>query len=207
SLASLSNDVHQQLPNSNVMSKIDQTIDIRNAVGYHRGSTAASLSQALVSAPAPGQSVSNASILQAHQELLQASPSKTESQAPPKKKRKPRATSFEFPFRVHEMLQGIQGNVAFEAAIQWLPDGNGFKVTNIQVFSNQVLPAFFGTLKYKSFLRQLNIYGFERRHGAYIHPYFVRGQPHICWQMRRQKVKGTGIKPLREEDLVKKASR
>jgi hypothetical protein len=104
------------------------------------------------------------------------------------------------------MMSGIHGNAVFESAIQWLPDGNGFKIANIQVFTTQVLPVYFGTLKYKSFLRQLNIYGFERLHGAYIHPYFVRGHPDLCWNMKRQKVKGTGCKPLREEDLVKKAS-
>jgi hypothetical protein len=53
---------------------------------------------------------------------------------------------------------------------------------------------------YKSFLRQLNIYGFERvvtkrndptgtPNGAYGHPLFVRGKPDLCFLMDRPKAR------------------
>ena len=89
SLTSLNNDVHQPLPNSNGLSKIDQTIHITNVDYQHH-----LLPQAPVSAPAPGQAVSSASILQAHHQLLQAavSTTKTQEESPPKKKRKPRVS-------------------------------------------------------------------------------------------------------------------
>ena len=96
SLASIGNGAHQPLPNTSALSKIDQTIDIVRNVDYRAAVSASSslLPQAPVSAPAPGQAISSASILQAHRQLVQAaSPAKTEEQSsPPKKKRKPRVS-------------------------------------------------------------------------------------------------------------------
>ena len=50
-----------------------------------------------------------------------------------------------------------------------------------------------------SFTRQLNLWGFKRitkgrDAGAYYHQLFLRGRPRLCMRMRRQKIKGTGIK-------------
>ena len=90
-----------------------------------------------------------------------------------------------------------------EPTIAWLPDGSGFKINDRKLFAKHTLPKYFDTLKYKSFIRQINIYGFVRKtkdvakndahYGAYVHPCFVRGQPDLCWQMTRCRIKGTGI--------------
>jgi hypothetical protein len=94
------------------------------------------------------------------------------------------------------MLNDIQDKTEHMDSMQWLPDGLGFVIINVKKFSTKTLPLYFETCKYKSFIRQLNIYNFERRAGAYRHPCFLRGQPTLCWHMRRQKIKGTGKKPL-----------
>jgi hypothetical protein len=85
-------------------------------------------------------------------------------------------------------------------AVTWLPDGRGFLILDSHQFGTATLPRYFHTIQYKSFVRQLNIYGFHRvtakgspDYGAYTHPLFVRGRPDLCLAMKRQKVKGTGV--------------
>jgi len=59
---------------------------------------------------------------------------------------------------------------------------------------------FFNHTQYKSFQRQLNIYGFSRiktggrATGAYKHPCFVRGNPDACRYMVRIKIKNKGLR-------------
>ena len=68
SLASIGNGAHQPLPNTSALSKIDQTIDIRNMDYHGRGSTSVSLPQASASVTAPGRMISSTAVLQAHQD-------------------------------------------------------------------------------------------------------------------------------------------
>jgi hypothetical protein len=99
--------------------------------------------------------------------------------------------------------------VEHQESISWFPDGKGFIILDTKRFASKTLPLYFENIQYKSFTRQLNIYGFERmrdvihdfRQGAYSHPLFVRGQPDMSWQMQRQKVKGTGFTHKRLMDL------
>lgn len=93
------------------------------------------------------------------------------------------------------------GRSPLSSGIAWLEDGSGFKIINPKLFAQDTLPEYFDTLKYKSFVRQINIYSFRRQtevsksdpaFGAYFHPNFKRGEPDLCWQMKRQKVKGNG---------------
>jgi hypothetical protein len=102
-----------------------------------------------------------------------------------------------FPNKMHEMLDAadVQG---FDSIVSWLPDeDSAFKVHDTEKFVNQIMHRFFKQTKYKSFQRQINIWGFERilngpaaRKGAYKHVCFVRGQPSLCKGMKRQKLKG-----------------
>lgn len=66
-----------------------------------------------------------------------------------------------FPWRLHQMLEEIevQGNAA---VVSWLPDGQHFQVHNPQLFVENVIPKFFKQKSYKSFQRQLHLYGFQR---------------------------------------------
>ena len=53
------------------------------------------------------------------------------------------------------------------------------------------MPKFFKQTKLTSFQRQLNLYGFKRiskgpDNGGYYHPMFLRGQPHLVDQIKRQ---------------------
>jgi hypothetical protein len=106
---------------------------------------------------------------------------------------------FTFPFKIHAMLEDVQkeGN---DSIVSWLPDGNSFRIHKPKEFAEYVIPRYFNQTKYRSFQRQLHIYGFERIRDEnsqgvrayYYHKLFVRGKSGLCRQMTRQTVKGTG---------------
>lgn len=98
-----------------------------------------------------------------------------------------------FPIRLYDMLEVAEENHWAEI-VSWLPDGNGFCVRDRDRFVEEVLPNFFGHTKWKSFLRQINLYHFQRlRRGVgqtsaeviYMHPSFVRGRRDQCFSIRR----------------------
>lgn len=83
--------------------------------------------------------------------------------------------------------------------IDWMPHGRSFIVKKPKLFTTNVLPRFFKQTKFLSFTRQLNLWGFKRitrgvDAGAYYHELFLRGRPYLAMRMRRQKIKGTGMK-------------
>jgi hypothetical protein len=83
--------------------------------------------------------------------------------------------------------------------VSWSNHGRAFVVHRPRAFASEVMPGYFRQSKLTSFQRQLNLYGFRRitqgrDSGAYYHELFLRGRPHLCAMMQRQKVKGTGHK-------------
>jgi hypothetical protein len=104
-----------------------------------------------------------------------------------------------FPWRLHDML-GEAERKGFENAVSWQPCGRAFRVHDTKVFAEFIMPRYFNQTQYKSFQRQLNIYGFRRvttdagssSKGGYTHDLFIRGKPDICRFMVRTKVKTKG---------------
>jgi hypothetical protein len=101
-----------------------------------------------------------------------------------------------FPWKIHEMLDAAEKQ-GFTSIVSWLPGNNAFKVHNSTVFVEHAMPQYFKQTKYKSFQRQLNIWGFMRvlegpDKGGYTHSCFVRDNSSLCRNMKRQKIKGTG---------------
>jgi len=98
-----------------------------------------------------------------------------------------------FPWKLHEMLE-LAGQEGYDNIVSWLPDGRSFKVYTPNDFVKKVMPNFFLQSKYKSFQRQLNLWGFERLpygpgKGGYFHPdYFVRDDRYQMCQMKRRKI-------------------
>lgn len=98
-----------------------------------------------------------------------------------------------FPFKLHRVLNDAETN-GFDHIVSWDPDGKAFKVRDHDAFASQIMPKYFDQTKYKSFQRQINLYGFSRvskgaQKGSYNHECFVRGEPHLCLKMKRQKIK------------------
>jgi hypothetical protein len=107
----------------------------------------------------------------------------------------------QFPWKLHEMLDNadVEG---FSDIVSWLPDStNSFKVHRRGVFVEVIIPRYFKKIQYKSFLRQINMWGFERikggaGRGGYRHSNFICGMPWLCCLMKRVKIKGTSTRPL-----------
>ena len=103
-----------------------------------------------------------------------------------------------FPWRLHELLEDAETK-GFSNVVAWQPCGRAFKVYDHVTFANTIMSSYFNQSQYKSFQRQLNIYGFIRMKageykGAYQHDSFIRGKPDLCRFMIRTKIKNKGIK-------------
>jgi hypothetical protein len=65
-----------------------------------------------------------------------------------------------FPWRLHEILEEVE-HKKLDWIVSWLPDGRGFQVHCQKSFSEKIIPMFFRHSRYKSFQRQLYLYGFR----------------------------------------------
>jgi hypothetical protein len=86
-----------------------------------------------------------------------------------------------FPERLFHMLTEEK----FPDVVAWAPHGRAFHIKHSKEFELHVLPKYFNQTKYRSFQRQLNLYGFRRLHqdldrGAYYHELFLKGRPNLC---------------------------
>lgn len=95
-----------------------------------------------------------------------------------------------FPFRLNKMLNDAEthGN---DHIVSWMPGGKMFKVHKHKEFANSVMPLYCRHSRYKSFLRQLSMYKFQRVNegplrGCYHHPNFVRDRFDLIDKINRK---------------------
>jgi HSF-type DNA-binding len=130
--------------------------------------------------------------------------------------RKVRGGTPSFPTKLHEVLQlaKIEG---FESVVSWCDVGisvsrsfieecrisgsTPFKVHDPEKFLGNIVPRFFPMMgKFKSFLRQLNLWGFSRvrskdpLNGSYYRPLFARDRAELCPSIKRTKTKGLYVR-------------
>lgn len=96
-----------------------------------------------------------------------------------------------FPEKLYNLLQ--QNN--HPEIISWLPHGQGFKIYNRKVFERDLLSSSFGGIKFRSFQRQLCIYGFirlddKRNNYAYSHKIFAKDNKSALLEIQRIPIKG-----------------
>jgi hypothetical protein len=94
----------------------------------------------------------------------------------------------QFPGKLHDMMTCVECE-GLDSIVSWIKNGTAFMVHNPEKLL-KILPIFFGQTKYRSFERQLNGWHFERildgpDKGAFMHPYFVRGNKFLCTLMTR----------------------
>lgn len=99
-----------------------------------------------------------------------------------------------FPSKLYQILDRAD-ELGLSDAVSWLPHGRAFLAGDSNEFKSVVLGRFFKATKYRSFTRQLNLWGFRRvpkgpDAGAWYHDFFLRGKPEELKKLIRVKVKG-----------------
>mmetsp|Transcript_1045 Transcript_1045/g.2202 ORF Transcript_1045/g.2202 Transcript_1045/m.2202 type:complete len:429 (-) Transcript_1045:52-1338(-) len=114
--------------------------------------------------------------------------------------RPPGGVDIPFPRRLHMVLSKAEEE-GFGHIISWQRHGRCFLVHEPKLFE-QVKCL---NIKYNSFQRQLNLYGFRRLsrgadRGCYYHEFFLRGKAFLCQFISRTRIKGTGVKSKLDPD-------
>lgn len=99
-----------------------------------------------------------------------------------------------FPHKMYDLLEDVERK-GLDDIVSWLPDGKSFKIHSQIGFEQSIMPLYFsGMSSYKSFRRQLNLYGiYQHRHrpnqdaNAYSHDLLIRGQRNLCDNIERKK--------------------
>jgi HSF-type DNA-binding len=105
-------------------------------------------------------------------------------------------------------MHSILSRTDFQDVISWMPHGRAWRVHKPKEFESRVIPLYFEHVKYSSFVRQANGWGFHRitvdssDRNAYYHPMFLRGLPHLCKNMKRPGIsKKLTLSPENEPNL------
>jgi len=91
--------------------------------------------------------------------------------------------------KIYEMVS----DPATDEKISWTAKGDEILVKNPQEFCEKILPKYFRTRSFSTFVRQLNQYGFSKRalHGApgskFRHKSFKKGQKELLCEIKRNK--------------------
>jgi hypothetical protein len=93
-----------------------------------------------------------------------------------------------FPCKLYDMLEHADSQ-DFRYIVSWNAEGNGFTVHDKDLFTNKIVPKYFNQTKYKSFQRQLSLYGFQRitmgkNKGLRYHEKLFRGSRQFCREMK-----------------------
>jgi hypothetical protein len=115
-------------------------------------------------------------------------PTATSSSGAPTARRQRKKEAF--PGKLYRLLADVEsrGN---SHIISFTPNGKAFKIHNPNAFMKDVAPHYFDQTHFTSFVRQLNLYGFDRvshghERGAFIHPNFLRGRELLASRIQRQ---------------------
>lgn len=102
-----------------------------------------------------------------------------------------------FPQVLHLLLETAEEN-GFRDIVSWQNHGRSFRVKDKKQFATKIMPIYFDQTQYKSFQRQLALYGFVRLtkknssdYGSYYHESFLRGYPDTCRTIQRKAIKGS----------------
>jgi HSF-type DNA-binding len=113
--------------------------------------------------------------------------------------------AFSFPMVLHSLLEQAVGQ-EYDSIISWQSHGRAFIVHDQEHFVSDIMPHFFRQSQFPSFLRQLALYGFQRiskrtvsDQGSYFHEMFLRGEPDLCQNIQRQRIKGSSKQRSRRE--------
>lgn len=139
--------------------------------------------------------------------LIRPSPSPTPEESPSsssvQEEPVPQATAtskvMNFP---HALFQILADESTSSGIIEWLPCGKNFVFLSKESFATNILPIHFAKCKMPSFTRKLCRWGFkfDRDHGTYSHPHFVKDNPRLMAQMHTNEGKLRRIMSIQPGD-------
>ncbi len=109
------------------------------------------------------------------------------------------ALGLPFPARLHAMLEELEKK-GLANIVSWQPHGRCFVVHKPKAFVDDIMPIYFKMSKFASFLRQLNLYGFQRLtgkgddQGGYYNELFLRGKVALAYRIPRLRIKGNRVR-------------
>jgi len=112
-----------------------------------------------------------------------------------------------FPVKVYEMLENAEKK-QFAHIVSWNENGTGFMVHDKDHFTKEIVPHYFNLTKYKSFQRQLSLYGFQRvtvgpNKGLRYHEKLRKGELALVRQMKPVGYKPRNLSRLLEQKRQK----
>mmetsp|Transcript_28821 Transcript_28821/g.54461 ORF Transcript_28821/g.54461 Transcript_28821/m.54461 type:complete len:305 (-) Transcript_28821:601-1515(-) len=109
-----------------------------------------------------------------------------------------------FPFKLYVMLE-YAGESEYASSVSWVEEGRAFAIRNNEKFMEHVVPRFFNQTKFRSFTRQLNLWGFTRISDvgpgsrAWKHEHFLRGRIDRLSSIERTESKKSNSKAAKTE--------
>lgn len=108
-----------------------------------------------------------------------------------------------FPVKVYDMLEDALEK-HFDHIVSWNAAGTGFMVHKKDLFIHQIVPQYFNQTRYKSFQRQLSLYGFQRvtngpNKGLRHHEKLRRGRQDLVREMKPVGYKPRGTLKIMEQ--------
>jgi len=86
-----------------------------------------------------------------------------------------------FLVKLYEIVESVQCN----HIVCWTIEGDGFEITQQNLFCDYILPQYFKHSNFSSFIRQLNMYDFHKfkvkgsSSQVFKHPFFLKNKRHV----------------------------
>mmetsp|Transcript_22001 Transcript_22001/g.46405 ORF Transcript_22001/g.46405 Transcript_22001/m.46405 type:complete len:355 (-) Transcript_22001:230-1294(-) len=115
-----------------------------------------------------------------------------------------------FPFKLYDMLE-YASDSEYCSSVSWVQNGHAFVIHNKEAFLEHIVPRFFKQTKFRSFTRQLNLWGFTRiamecpDKGAWKHEHFVRGNIERLRSIQRIEIKNGKLRTKTEKRQPRKS--
>lgn len=95
---------------------------------------------------------------------------------------------------IEKTFRLVNEQTAAKGPIHWSANGKSFEVDNIPRLE-KLMPLYFNSDKYSSFVRQLNIYGFQiikrNKRTTFRHPFFLQYAPEKLYMIKNKKAFAT----------------
>ena len=98
--------------------------------------------------------------------------------------------TLKFPYKLYHILQSSE---RYKNIIEWMHEGESFRILDEELFVKNIIPIYFPGTQFETFIRQLNLYGFETQEKGkktnigkvYASNLFIRGREDLLHDIKR----------------------